>query len=289
MTFSSPYVSLTFDDGYKSQYTDMLPILEKYGLKGTFYVITGLIGAPHYLNEDQLKELYVRGHEIGSHTVSHPYLTTLKDKTIHWELERSKRFLAEKGISVKTFSYPYGDYLPRVGDICKKYYIAARGCCASNLNLKTCCAFGFNFAHSLNEFCLHAFPMELSTPIKKPMMSPSFGLFKERVKEIVRKTIQRKLWSVFVFHGVPVQKLSSDQLLNCYAKYLIGKMSSPQDIVRITANKARKNLGKKFSDSSVTTNVNTEFKLEYFGWLCKYLSNINQIKISTIKDIMETF
>jgi peptidoglycan/xylan/chitin deacetylase (PgdA/CDA1 family) len=289
MTFSSPYISLTFDDGYKSQYTDMLPILEKYGLKGTFYVITGLIGAPHYLNEDQLKELYLRGHEIGSHTVSHRHLTTLKAKTIEWELERSKRFLAEKGISVNTLAYPYGDYLPRVGDICKKYYIAARGCCASNLSLKTCCTVGFNFAHSLNEFCLNAFPTELSAPPEKSLMSSPFSLFKERVKEIVRKTIQRKSWSIFVFHGVPVQKLSSDQLLKCYTEYLIKKTRSPQDIIRITANKARRNLEKTFSASSVTTNVNTDFKLEYFGWLCKYISNTKQIKISTIKDIIETF
>jgi hypothetical protein len=120
-------------------------------------------------------------------------------------------------------------------------------------------------------------------------MSSPFSLFKERVKEIVRKTIQRKSWSIFVFHGVPVQKLSSDQLLKCYTEYLIKKTRSPQDIIRITANKARRNLEKTFSASSVTTNVNTDFKLEYFGWLCKYISNTKQIKISTIKDIIETF
>ncbi|MGA9298286.1 MAG: polysaccharide deacetylase family protein, partial [Nitrososphaeraceae archaeon] len=35
----SKFVILTFDDGYKSQYTTVKPILDKYGYKGTFYVV----------------------------------------------------------------------------------------------------------------------------------------------------------------------------------------------------------------------------------------------------------
>jgi peptidoglycan/xylan/chitin deacetylase (PgdA/CDA1 family) len=36
---NSKFVILTFDDGYKSQYTTAKPILDKYGYKGTFYVV----------------------------------------------------------------------------------------------------------------------------------------------------------------------------------------------------------------------------------------------------------
>jgi peptidoglycan/xylan/chitin deacetylase (PgdA/CDA1 family) len=58
----------------------------------------------------QCRELEAIGWEIGSHTVSHPRLTTLDDETLADELSRSKRECERAmGVECKTLAYPYGD------------------------------------------------------------------------------------------------------------------------------------------------------------------------------------
>jgi peptidoglycan/xylan/chitin deacetylase (PgdA/CDA1 family) len=69
-------VTLTFDDGNADQMT-AVSALSQYGLNGTFYVISGSVGAPGYLTRANLTTLAGAGNEIGGHTVSHPDLTTV--------------------------------------------------------------------------------------------------------------------------------------------------------------------------------------------------------------------
>jgi peptidoglycan/xylan/chitin deacetylase (PgdA/CDA1 family) len=118
-------ISLTFDDANLVQYTKFFSILEKYGLKGTFYVVTSQIDMPGKLTGRQLSILYNHKHEIGSHTHTHPHLTKLPDKFVDFELRKSKEVLRK--FKPETFAYPAGDCNPRVKNIAKKYYIAARG------------------------------------------------------------------------------------------------------------------------------------------------------------------
>ena len=64
---------------------------------------------------DQCRELDAIGWEIGSHTVSHPRLTTLDDQSLADELSRSKRTSElAMGVECRTIAYPYGDEDPRV-------------------------------------------------------------------------------------------------------------------------------------------------------------------------------
>lgn len=65
---------LTFDDGLRSQYDNALPILEKWKVPATFFVI-GVDwedGVHSYLSPEQKRELAQRNYEIGSHTLNHP-------------------------------------------------------------------------------------------------------------------------------------------------------------------------------------------------------------------------
>jgi len=62
-------VSLTFDDGVASQLQHAVPLLNKYGLRGTFYI------NPEKDYRERFapwKEVALAGHEIGNHTVGHP-------------------------------------------------------------------------------------------------------------------------------------------------------------------------------------------------------------------------
>ena len=62
---------VAFDDGGKSNITSA-SYLEKYNVKGHFFITTNLIGDPYFMNETQLVELHRQGHIIGSHSHTHP-------------------------------------------------------------------------------------------------------------------------------------------------------------------------------------------------------------------------
>ena len=69
--FTTGAVSLTFDDGYLSQYQNAVPKMNAAGFKGTFYIITRQMaddGFSAYMSKAQVAELSVQGHEIGAHT-----------------------------------------------------------------------------------------------------------------------------------------------------------------------------------------------------------------------------
>ena len=61
-------LSLTFDDGRNSQIDKGIPLFDKYGVKGTFYVSTqNIVG-----RTEKWRRAAANGHEIGNHTLSHP-------------------------------------------------------------------------------------------------------------------------------------------------------------------------------------------------------------------------
>ena len=70
-------VDFTFDDGGKSFATVVAPVLEKYGLRGIFFISAKYIETETFISFDQIVELKRRGHIIGSHRNSHPNLAKL--------------------------------------------------------------------------------------------------------------------------------------------------------------------------------------------------------------------
>lgn len=117
-------VSLTFDDGCRSQYVQGIPELERRGYKGTFFLITGSVKA-----WDHWQDAASSGHEIGSHTKTHPYLTRLQLPQVQDEMRGAMeqidaRIPQEKCI---LFAYPFGDLDPSVRSIAGKTYLVSRG------------------------------------------------------------------------------------------------------------------------------------------------------------------
>lgn len=111
-------VSLTFDDGVEDQYTNALPILQQYGMHGTFYIITGYVGVNSaYMTLPQIQALASAGNEIGGHTVLHPYLTQLSGDEATREICGSRDTLLNWGFQPTDFAYPYSDASPSTENI----------------------------------------------------------------------------------------------------------------------------------------------------------------------------
>jgi peptidoglycan/xylan/chitin deacetylase (PgdA/CDA1 family) len=120
-------VSLTFDDGLPSHLSLIIPTLNSYGMRGTFYVVTDTATADNAWNG--WRAAAAQGHEIGSHALSHPSLPTLTASQLQNELQQSKSIIEAQIPSQKclSFAYPFGDVNDTVKAAAAKYYIAARG------------------------------------------------------------------------------------------------------------------------------------------------------------------
>lgn len=103
-------VAITFDDGYATFYKDALPILQEYNFTATVYVISSYPGLyPNYMTWEQILAVQQRGIEIGSHTQTHPALTTVSVERLRSEIAGSKHVLEEKtGVNIGSFCYPTG-------------------------------------------------------------------------------------------------------------------------------------------------------------------------------------
>ena len=124
-------VSLTFDDGNPSDYTLAVPALNKRGFKGSFFIITDRIDNAAWDEStwDEWRDVSNQGHEIGSHTKTHPHLTQLSLTRLEEEIGEPKAVIDAQIITQKclTFVYPFGEYNDNAKTIAEEYYIAARG------------------------------------------------------------------------------------------------------------------------------------------------------------------
>ncbi len=110
-------IALTFDDGYKDNYTYAFPILKKYNLPATIFIIFSEVGRPDRLSWEEIKEMMDSGLiTFGSHTLTHPFLTSLQSSgDLKREILGSKVALEAKlGRPVGIFCYPSGRFNARV-------------------------------------------------------------------------------------------------------------------------------------------------------------------------------
>lgn len=108
-------VVITFDDGWKDQFEDALPILEQYGFTATFFVYTGAIGnGPAFMTWDDLRVLQRAGMTIGAHSRTHPQLTR-REVVLSDEVAGSRADIQRNlGVAPDLFAYPYGAWDRRV-------------------------------------------------------------------------------------------------------------------------------------------------------------------------------
>jgi peptidoglycan/xylan/chitin deacetylase (PgdA/CDA1 family) len=114
MRNTAPLVSFTFDDVPDSAYTNGAAVLEDYGVRGTFYVAGGTLGAAdtHWrvIDRAQVRALQEQGHEIGCHTFSHVPVEQLSARALAEECRRNRQALLDlcPDIRLTNFCFPFG-------------------------------------------------------------------------------------------------------------------------------------------------------------------------------------
>jgi peptidoglycan/xylan/chitin deacetylase (PgdA/CDA1 family) len=113
---------ITFDDGYASVATSGLPLLQRFGVPATVFVIAGRIGGDNQwpgqwkdiareplLDARAIGELTAAGMSLGCHSLSHPRLTELDGAALQAEtLDAADRLEQVTRAPVRHFAYPYG-------------------------------------------------------------------------------------------------------------------------------------------------------------------------------------
>lgn len=178
--FGQAMVSLTFDDGWRSQYDHAMPILEKYNMPATFYVLTETVSYPDYMTVAQMQTLKNKGHELDSHTVSHANLPTLTLTQLRNELSKSQSQLRTwYGNTVADdFASPYGAYNATTVNEIKKYYRSHRSTDE-----------GFNSKDSFDIYNIKVQNILYSTPAAQ-------------VDAWIKQAQREQTWLVLVYHEV---------------------------------------------------------------------------------------
>jgi peptidoglycan/xylan/chitin deacetylase (PgdA/CDA1 family) len=166
------YVSLRFDDGWKSQ-LNAHKLLKKHGVPGSIYIISSFMGTRGYMDWEDVHAVS-DVMEIGGHTRTHSdlrNLPTLADYEA--EIGGDYRALTDQGFDVNTFVYPYGNFSPVAIDVIKKYYL-----CASTQDV------GVN-GMGANPYLLRDFTIRANNGMAD-----------------VARMIQPNAWNILTFHDV---------------------------------------------------------------------------------------
>lgn len=104
-------IAITFDDGYRDNLTVALPLLEKFNLPMTLFVVAGFVDSDGYLSEEELQE--IANHPlitIGSHGLWHRHFNRITFDEARFELTESKHLLEDTiGTHVDLMAWPYGE------------------------------------------------------------------------------------------------------------------------------------------------------------------------------------
>jgi len=141
-------VALTFDDGFRNVWEHALEPLAAGRFSAIQFLVANFIGR---LNQWEIREGEVReplmdaaqvqdwlraGHRIGSHSLSHPYLTRLSMRDAREEIVTSKKKLEDTfGVPIEDFCYPYGNWNETVRELVVE--AGYRTACAADFGVNT--------------------------------------------------------------------------------------------------------------------------------------------------------
>ncbi len=191
--FSSPVITLSFDDGWEDNVDTALPILKNYGFKATYFFATTFLenspatGPINVSGPEAVKYIAGQGHEIGSHSVTHPDLTTLNATDLNYELTHSKEYLESivGAGNVRNFATPFGAYNDTVINAIAKLYRSHRSTDE-----------GYNYPTNT-----YAYNIRVQNMLSNTSLTQYQGWVNQAVKD--------RAWLVLVYHRVAAGSLEA--------------------------------------------------------------------------------
>jgi peptidoglycan/xylan/chitin deacetylase (PgdA/CDA1 family) len=169
-------LSLTFDDGDPSQLDLAIPEMEKRGLTGTFYLITGRLTRPQ-----DWKKAANTGQEIGNHSLSHKRSKDLAPGEAKQQVAEAKKALEDLiQKPVLTFAYPFTDITPDLRKAAVSAHLLSRGGLGASYCMEAGSDPDWDYLPSL---------------VARTLISP--GVYKGWADE----AIQRESWVIPQFHA----------------------------------------------------------------------------------------
>lgn len=177
--WQQPYVSLTFDDGWVSDYSNVADLLNTYRYKGTFYLNPSTIDTAGVMSSEQVSSLESRGHELASHGYEHLNLTALNKQSIQYQLEHAHSYFTQvHDKKTINFASPYGASDAQTAYYVRKFYASQRGT-----------EDGINTRQSFDPYNLKVLYVGNDTPISKLVDS-------------LKQAKQTNGWLILVYHQV---------------------------------------------------------------------------------------
>jgi peptidoglycan/xylan/chitin deacetylase (PgdA/CDA1 family) len=194
---SPGYITLTFDDGWKTTIRNVYPVLRDLGLKGNVSVNSQPVdeGWSDYMTLADLQTLWDAGWKIVNHTVSHPDLTTLSAAAMEKEISDNKAWLEKHGFGpTDVFIVPFHSWGPRERTVIQKYAKRVRG-------------------HTIDEFSPEKFvKMPWTEPLDLTAFEPEFAPFTTQAgRDLTLKKIdyavKNGMFLVLMFHKITTKQL----------------------------------------------------------------------------------
>lgn len=209
-------ISLSFDDSVLSHLENAFPVLQRWGLRGTFYVLPGE-GSFFEAHIDRWRLLHENGHELGNHTLSHPCsrehrFTPPKNALEEWTLEQieadidaaTQRLEAlVPGLGPMSFAYPCGESFVGEGPSRRSYIpsVARRFAVARGVGNTD------NDPHTCDLHMVHSWLVT--------------GVSAEQMIAMIQPTVEAGRWGIFCFHGIGGDHASvATEALEGLARYL---------------------------------------------------------------------
>lgn len=186
MQWTTPLISLTFDDGHVSQYVNGSQQLRADGLNGTFYVNPATVDTNGFMSTLQLTSLRQFGDEIASHGYSTIDLTTVNAARVDAELQGSENYLSKQfGVGSPDVATSDSNNDPQVSIYARKYYASLRGIEG-----------GINTKQNLDPYNLKVFYITNQTSVAT-------------IESAISQAKAYNGWLIFVYHQIGVSSTDS--------------------------------------------------------------------------------